>query len=317
MRGAEHMAAFELQGHRGARGLKPENTLPSFEAAMDCGVSAIETDVHLTADNTPVLFHDSRITERLCRVRAPASVPSPSSRPLIRSLRVEEIRSYVADQNPDPVRFPTQDATPTPLAAFLARTLHMDPFSPPTLFDLFMLADLYQGERAAKGREGEEQKHVRKLRLDLEIKRVPWNADEVGGPLDGTGGLLEEIIEDAIHRNSRWLPNINVRSFDHRSVRLLRQRRPLLTGAVLIEGTTPVDPVAIARAADAQIYCPEYRFLDRTIVDQCHAGGIRVIPWTVNDEDDLVRLLEWGIDGVTTDYPDRMADLLRRREIEF
>src|SRR5256885_582976 len=60
--------AFELQGHRGARGLKPESTLPSFEAAIDAGASSVETDVHLSADGVPVLFHDASLSERLCRV---------------------------------------------------------------------------------------------------------------------------------------------------------------------------------------------------------------------------------------------------------
>src|SRR5262245_31234160 len=59
--------AFDLQGHRGARGLRPENTLPSFEAAFDAGVSTVETDIHLTADGVAVIFHDDTLSERLCR----------------------------------------------------------------------------------------------------------------------------------------------------------------------------------------------------------------------------------------------------------
>src|SRR2546423_1676690 len=102
------MAAFELQGHRGARGLKPENTLPSFEAAMDCGVSAIETDVHLTADNLPILFHDEHISEQLCRARPGHNVPDPATRPALRSLGAKELQGYVVDRNPDPVSFPRQ-----------------------------------------------------------------------------------------------------------------------------------------------------------------------------------------------------------------
>ena len=67
------MKPFELQGHRGARGLKPENTLPSFEAALDVGVASIETDIHLTADGVPVLFHDASLNERIFETRSPCT----------------------------------------------------------------------------------------------------------------------------------------------------------------------------------------------------------------------------------------------------
>src|SRR5262245_41642681 len=111
---------FDFQGHRGARGLQPENTLPSFEIALDHGVTAIETDIHLTRDNVPVLCHDPHITERLC-VRLPGSkAPEPKERAAIRSLTLEQLRSYRADVNPDPVRFPDQHADVPPLAKTFA-----------------------------------------------------------------------------------------------------------------------------------------------------------------------------------------------------
>src|SRR5260370_31045039 len=90
---------FDLQGHRGARGLKPENTLPSFEVAFDLGVTSVETDVYLTADGVPVLFHDPVISDRL-----------------ISSLTLAQIRGYRADGNPNPQQFPQPSIEITPLA---------------------------------------------------------------------------------------------------------------------------------------------------------------------------------------------------------
>src|SRR5204863_10044856 len=95
------MATFELQGHRGARGLRPENTLPSFEAALDAGVTSIETDVHLTADNVPVLYHDAILSERLCRLLPGVRGLDASRRPALRSLTLADLRTYRADLNPD------------------------------------------------------------------------------------------------------------------------------------------------------------------------------------------------------------------------
>ena len=78
-----------------------------------------------------------------------------------------------------------------------------------------------------------------------------------------------------------------------------------------------MSPGELARAADAQVYCPGYEFLDAAQVRAAHAAGIRVLPWTVNEPSEWARLVEWGVDGITTDYPDRLAIWLRERGIVF
>jgi glycerophosphoryl diester phosphodiesterase len=295
------MAKFELQGHRGARGLKPENTLPSFEIALDLSVSSIETDVHLTRDGVPVLFHDEAVSPRLCRLRRGHAAPDPATGPLVSSLRLAELRGYVADRNPDRKRFPGQDRAVTPLARRFARKVGIAPYSPPTLKELLDFA----------------RQHARPVILDLELKRVPSRPDFIGDEFDGEApGLLERRVVDAV-RAAGAGERTTVRSFDHRCVRAVKQLAPELIGAVLIAETAPVDPAGLARSAGADVYCPDYRFLDAAQVRACHAAGVRVLPWTVNDEADWLRLLDWGVDGITTDYPDRLAGLLRSRGIDF
>jgi glycerophosphoryl diester phosphodiesterase len=73
----------------------------------------------------------------------------------------------------------------------------------------------------------------------------------------------------------------------------------------------------LARAAGAELYCPSYLFLDEDLVRRAHAGGVRVVPWTVNDPPAWQRLLDWGVDGMTTDFPDRLAAFLRDRGVAF
>src|SRR5262249_57146180 len=80
------MPLFDLQGHRGARGLRPENTLPAFETALDIGVHSIETDLHLTRDGVPILFHDAHISPRLCRLVSGSQAPDPAAQPPISGL---------------------------------------------------------------------------------------------------------------------------------------------------------------------------------------------------------------------------------------
>src|SRR5262249_52971730 len=129
-------------------------------------------------------------------------------------------------------------------------------------------------------------------------------------------GMLEQRVVEIV-REWGMVGRTRIRSFDHRAVRAIRRLEPKLQTAVLIAETAPVDPGKLARQAKADVYCPDYRFLDAAQVRQCHAAGVRVLPWTVNDEADWLRLIDMGVDGITTDYPNRLAALLRSRGIEY
>jgi glycerophosphoryl diester phosphodiesterase len=274
-------------------------------------VTTVETDVHLTRDGVPVLFHDAFVSERLCRRLTEASAPAPQEQPLVSMLALAQLRGYAADRNPDPSRFPGQDATVTPLAGLFARRHGLDPFTPPTLADLCAFTAAYADEMGCEaGKTPAQQARVRQLRLDLELKRVPFHPEVIGDTFDGPGpGLLERRLVEVV-RAADMVGRTIVRSFDHRAVLALRRLEPGLTGAVLVAGTAPVSVAALVRSADAQVYCPDFRFLDEAQVRQAHAEGIQVVPWTVNRPEEWRRLLGWGVDGLTTDVPDRLAEWL-------
>ncbi len=288
---------FDLQGHRGARGLKPENSLPGFETALDSGVNTIETDVSLTRDGIPVLFHDANLSPRLCRLRRGHTVPDLTSQPRLCDLTLDEIRRCQADRNPDRRRFPDQDRSVTPVARLFARQRGLHAYSPPTMEELFAFVSDYAsglGEKA--GKTDAQRESATRVIIDLELKRVPFR--------EANSEALEQAVVTAV-RLANAVERTAVRSFDHRSVLAVRQREPRIRTGVLIAGTAPVDPVALVRSAGADGYYPDFTFLDRQQVEQCRKAGIRVVPWTVNDPQDWNRLLEWGVDGITTDYPDR------------
>jgi glycerophosphoryl diester phosphodiesterase len=312
------MSTFELQGHRGARGLKPENTLPSFEAGLDAGVTAIETDLHLPRDGVIVLFHDDKINPRLCRLAVPGTAPEPVNRPLISRLTYEQLQAYVADVNPDPGRFPDQDATETPLAKLFADRSGMQVYGIPKLEDLFAFAASYAGaDGQLAGKSDWQRSLAAQLRFDLELKRVPFHPEFIGDQFDGRSpGMFETKVVAAV-RKFGLATRTTVRSFDHRSVFTCHQLDLSLRAAVLIAETAPTCPGRLACDAGAEIYGPDYRFLDPAQIRELHEEGIRVIPWTVNIANDWNRLLDWRVDGITTDYPDRLAELLRKRGIPF
>jgi glycerophosphoryl diester phosphodiesterase len=309
---------FDLQGHRGARGLKSENTLPSFEVAFDLGVSSVETDVHLTADGVPILFHDRVVSSRTCQVIPDSRAVDPASRPAISSLTLTQMRGYRADLNPDLLRFPDQDNQVTPLALKFAEREKIDPFTPPTLGELFAFAAAYVGDLGKEtGKSEGQQSRASRIRFNLELKRVPFRPGVIGGIFDGrTAGLLEQRVLQVI-REAGMIDRTRVRSFDHRCVRIMGELEPHVGRAVLIAGTAPISPTDLIRQAGADTYCPEFEFLDEWQVRQIHESGFRVAPWTVNDPEDWQKLLDWGVDGITTDYPDRLAAFLRKRNIPF
>jgi glycerophosphoryl diester phosphodiesterase len=303
---------FDLQGHRGARGLKPENTLPAFEAAFDVGVTSVETDVHLTHDGVPILFHDAVVSDRHCRLPAGHAAPDPAGQLLVSSLTLAEMRAYRADRNPDPRRFPDQDPSLTPLAELFATKQGMDPYAPPSLADLFGLAQEYAGELGRRAGKSEEQRiRAGSARFELDLKRVPFRPETIGDGFDGTGPRLFEsrILETA--RAAGVLGRVAVRCFDHRCILYMRRLEPSLEAAVLTADNAPVSLTALVRQAGAVTYCPSYHFLDQAQVRLAHADNIRVVPWTVNEAADWERLLQWGVDGICTDYPDRLAMFLR------
>jgi glycerophosphoryl diester phosphodiesterase len=146
---------------------------------------------------------------------------------------------------------------------------------------------------------------------------VPFHPETINDGFDGTRpGLLEERIVEAVRR-AGVVARTTVRSFDHRCVRLLRRLEPGLTGAILIAETAPVAPAELMARAEAQVYCPGYWFLDAALVRAVRAAGGRVLPWTVNQPENWQRLLDWGVDGITTDVPDRLALFLRERGIDY
>lgn len=311
------MTLFNLQGHRGARGLKPENTLPSFEAALDCGVTSLETDLHLTADGFVVLHHDPRLTPGRSR-RVSGTVPEVEERPLLSQLTAEDLRSYRVDVV-DTQRFPRQNKTVTPLAETFCFLHDLDPFEILGLYELFEFVGAYAGKLGAEIGKSESQREVAgRVLFDLELKRVPARPENIGDDFEGTSvGKFEQAVLDVIDQFPLARERVTVRSFDHRSVRCLRQAAPELTGAVLLPETCPLDPVALTTGANATIYAPDHRFLTADQVRQLHEAKLRVIPWTVNQRADWRRLLDLDVDGLTTDYPDELARLLTAQGIAF
>ncbi len=275
---------IEIQGHRGARGLWPENTAEGFRRTAALGVDSIETDVAVTADGVAVLSHDPVLHPDMARLGTAARqdggwIAAPG--PAIATMTLAELR-----------RFDVGRLRPgSELAARFPRLVAIDGLGVPTLAEGFAAsADVV---------------------LDVEIKTFPDGQHVTATPQ----AMVDLVVAQAAAAGA--LGRLVVRSFDWRALAHLRLHYPAVPCAVLTSPATcnatwwdGIEPGASVAATVADFagkgatWAPEWQSIGATDISAAHALGLRVVPWTVNDPEAMRRLLGWGCDGLCSDEPD-------------
>ena len=294
---------FEIQGHRGARGLLPENTLPAFQAAIDFGVDTLELDVGVTADNVVVVSHNRRLAADMARGADGKWISDPA--PLIRQLTYDQISTYdVGRAKPasgTARRFPEQqpvDGTPMPK---LAQVLAL-------------------GATSQNGA----------LKFNIETKLSPLAPDDTIAPQAFVEALLATVGDAGMQ------DRVSIQSFDWRTLAIAKRLAPNIPTVCLTAeqpwlntlqlgapGASPwlagidVDeltgsPAKAAKAAGCTVWSPFAGDVTPARVAEAHDLGLQVVVWTVNKPADMTRLKTMGVDGLITDYPDRAAKLFGR-----
>jgi glycerophosphoryl diester phosphodiesterase len=292
---------FDLQGHRGARGLAPENTLPSFQKALDLGVNTLECDMAITRDGVVVIHHDLWLNPDT--TRGPDGQWLTERGPAISSLTYAELQRYdVGRLKPGTEYakgFPEQQA--------------VDGTRVPRLADLFELV-----RRSGNTAVG----------FDCETKISPLEAAATLAPDEFVRRVVAEI------RAAGMQPRTMIQSFDWRTLLLVQKTAPEIATMYLSSprtlaraadgGPSPwlagfdLDrykgsvPQAVA-AAGGTIWAPNQTFLTPALRAEARALGIRVIPWTVNEPTMIDKLLDMQVDGIISDRPDLVQRALIKR----
>lgn len=268
---------FDWQGHRGARGLLPENSIPAFRKALEYPfVRTLELDVAVSADSQIVVSHEPWMNPAICR-GPEGEVLTEDEKINLHQLDYATIRQYDCGSWGHE-RFPEQEAT----AVYK-----------PLLREVIESADAYAKEL---GRE--------LPRYNIEIKSEPdYDGVFAPPPAEFVALVRQEIVRTGIRDRA------TVQSFDPRIIRELNRQDPDLVIAYLDEYPGGLDQKLNELGFDPSIYSPYYQTLSANIVRQCHDRGMRVIPWTVNDTAAMRGMIEIGVDGIITDYPDRAARL--------
>jgi glycerophosphoryl diester phosphodiesterase len=299
-------AAFDIQGHRGARGLAPENTIEAFSTALSIGVTTLELDVGMTKDGVLVVHHDEWLNPDI--TRGPEGAFLSQRGPAIYSITLEELKRY------DVGRLKPRTA----YADSLPEQRPRDGARIPTLAEVFELVR----------RTG--AKHIR---FNIETKLTPTSGSDVPDP-----ELFARAVAAAV-RDAGLTERVSVQSFDWRTLVVLRRVEPGINRVCLTSERPDQDTIGrgkpeaspwtagldihefsgsvprLVAAAECSVWSPAFEDLTSERVAEANSLGISVIPWVVNEPDQMDRLLGMGVAGIITDYPNRLRSVLAANDI--
>lgn len=288
--------ALDLQGHRGARGLRPENTLPAFAHALSLGVTTLELDTGVTKDGVVVVSHDPALNPDI--TRGPGEKWLERTGPAIWTLTYDELQRYdvgaIKAGSPYAKRFSAQQA--------------VDRARIPRLADLFALVR----------KSGNEA-----VRFNIETKISPLAPNETTAPEEFARALILAV------RAAGMVERTAIQSFDWRTLKVVQQEAPEFSTVYLSAQQGFMDNIQAGRrsspwtaglhisqfgnsvprmvkAAGGAVWSPYYGEITRENVKEAQALGLKVVVWTVNEPADMRRMIELGVDGIISDYPDRL-----------
>lgn len=265
---------FDKQGHRGCRGLMPENTIPAMLKAIDLGVTTLEMDVVITQDKKVVLSHEAFFNHEIT-TKPDGSFVTEAEEQMLKIYHMDyaQVKTYDVGMKSHP-RFPQQEKIKA---------------AKPLLVDLF----------------NEVRNYCTKNKKPLPYFNIETKSEPSGDVLfhpkpDEFTELLMQVIKAAQMEN-----HVIIQSFDVRTLQYLHQHYPSIKIAMLQEefditlGTDYIKKLGFTPT----IYSPQYNKVTAEMIKACHTQNVKIIPWTVNDKTKIAELKAMGVDGIITDYP--------------
>ena len=270
---------LDIQGHRGCRGLLPENTIPAFLKAVDLGVDTLELDTIISHDSQVVVSHDPFLNEEICKGPSGELIPNHTiamSDYNLYRMDWEVIKQCDCGSLGNP-RFPEQQPM----------NVHK-----PLLVDVFDAVESY----IAKNNKP-------RLKYNIETKCKPERDNIFNPPPAEFVKLLYAVLKE-----KNMLKRITIQSFDIRTLQEFKRVDPSIPLVLLVEHAQKDQPFDFhVRLNELGFlpfaYSPEYKLVTADMVHYIKQSGVKLIPWTANTYDEMVALKEFGVDGIITDYP--------------
>jgi glycerophosphoryl diester phosphodiesterase len=268
------LPTFDVQGHRGARGLKPENTIPAFIYALDSGVTTVELDLAVTKDRKIVVSHEPWMSSEICLNPEGNAFTKREEKDFnIFEMTYEDVAKFDCGSLGNK-KFPEQEKMS---------------ITKPLLSDVIVAVE----------------NHIKsytqyEVDYNIEIK----TGDDGDNRFHPTPSEFSDMVYNLL---DEYLPmdRVIIQSFDFRVLKYWHQKYPHIKLAALVEDKKSVDSHLNELGFTPQIYSPYYRNINRAKVELLHEKKIKVIPWTVNEVNEMLSLKGMGVDGFITDYPNR------------
>lgn len=269
---------LDIQGHRGARGLVPENTIPAFIRALEEGVTTLELDVVITKDGEVVVSHEPYMSSAICAKPNGEPVSNKEMEEFnIFQMTYAEVAKFDCGLRGN-ARFPEQQKMAV---------------VKPKLVDMIVAIEKHLAEN-----------DLPKVSYNIELKSSP-KGDGISHPMVNEFADLVQKVLDQHLTNDRY----TIQCFDFRVLQYYHENYPDIKLVALIENLKGVEGNLKDLGFVPSVYSPYHALLTRKDIELCHEKGMKVVPWTVNDRDRMEKLVNWGVDGIITDYPDRAKGL--------
>ncbi len=263
-------AQFDKQGHRGARGLMPENTIPAMKLALDLGVT-LEMDIHFSKDKKPIVSHDHWFNSKFVLTPEGKTIPAKDQKSnKLYNLNYDEIRKYDVGLKAHP-DFPDQKK----ISAYI-----------PLLSELIDSVELYA-----------RQKKYPLPKYNIETK-TSVSGDDIFHPEP------EEFVRELMKviKSKKIAKRVIIQSFDVRTLEIIHAKHKKIKTAYLVS-RGGIEQNLKKLTFKPTIYSPNYKLVDKELVEQCRGFGMKLIPWTVNTKQEIESLKALGVDGIISDYP--------------
>lgn len=276
------LPTFDVEGHRGCRGLMPENTIPAFMRALDLGVTTLEMDVVISKDGQVVVSHEPYFSAAYSLKPDGTPVSKSEQKSLVLyQMNYAEIKQYDTGSNGNPA-FPEQEKKKT---------------HKPLLSEVIEVTEAYR-----------KAQNLPAFSYNIELKSEPSEYNKSQPQPAPFCDLVQAV--------TRQIPpaRLIIQSFDFAILKYWNQKMdagsyPKVRLSALVENLRSPEKNIEELGFKPAIYSPYYRLLSQDKITRLHGQGIQVIPWTINQRDDMERLKSWGIDGIITDYPNRTKGL--------